>query len=156
MVRNKEMFYTEVRKNAIQMKEEGDGSDANIELKKAALLLTELFSTVNKEGLFALEEAAAGIEASEIREGMELKRMITMVVNGTDPEMLEDICLKSYYSRDYSGLNGYLYLIYLDAILEIQAGVSPMIFEENLKSYMPPEVIEEMDKQREERKRKGS
>ena len=78
--------------------------------------------------------------------GEELSRIIHFVVDGMDQENIEDICFKRYYSWSYSGLEGFLYLLYFDVALEIQAGVSHQCMEEGIRSLMPDEVNKEIDK----------
>ena len=76
--------------------------------------------------------------------GKELSSMIGLLVDGAEPEILEDIFMKRYYSRNYCGLEGFLYLFYLDSILYMLSTPHPWDYEENIKSYMPIEIGDEI------------
>lgn len=147
MVKNKNIFYQEIRKNAMLVKDEIK-KDANIVciLVKAFEALLWLEDITRKEGLLALEEAREDEKIASLVFGEELSRIIHFVVDGMDQENIEDICFKRYYSWSYSGLEGFLYLLYFDVALEIQVGVSHQCMEEGIRSLMPDEVNKEIDK----------
>ena len=48
---------------------------------------------------------------------------------GTDCEIVEDISLKRYFAKNYSRLEGLLYLVYLDGIFGIKTGESLWLFQ---------------------------
>ena len=104
MVKNKDIFYQEIRKNAMLVKDEIK-KDANIvcALVKAFETLLWLEDITRKEGILALDEAREDERIAGLVFGEELLRIIHFVVNGTDRENIEDICLKRYYSWNYSG-----------------------------------------------------
>lgn len=147
MVKNKDIFYQEIRKNAMLVKDEIK-KDANIvcALVKAFETLLWLEDITRKEGILALDEVREDERIAGLVFGKELLRIIHFVVNGTERENIEDICLKRYYSWNYSGLEGFLYLLYLDVALEIQEGISHQCMEEGIRSLMPDEVNKEIDK----------
>ncbi len=67
-----------------------------------------------------------------------------LVVDGTEPDAVEDIALKRYFAREYKGLESFLYLLYLDGMLNIQAGENPYVFREKIFSVMPEQVNEKL------------
>ncbi|MCR5054294.1 MAG: hypothetical protein K6A69_05570 [Lachnospiraceae bacterium] len=147
MAKNNGVFYQEIRSNSKAVQELMDKEDAVLAcMSDAAQTLIWLSEQARKEGLLWLEEAASGERVSKLVLGYELKRMIDLVVDGTDPEIVEDISMKRYFSRNYNGLEGFLYLIYLDGALNIQAGETPWVFRKSVLSFMPDQVGAEMDR----------
>ena len=97
--------------------------------------IMELCQIARREGLLALEEATQNIPLESEEEA--LKQLITLVVDGTDTDMICGIGWARYYAglwQDYKALR---YVIYLEGALSIQAGDNPRILEEKLKSMLP-------------------
>ncbi len=97
-------------------------------------------------------EAAPKKSISDLILGNELKRMVMLVVDGTDMETVEDISMKRYFTRNYSGIEGFLFLFYLDGTLSIQAGETPYVFREQIYGIMPDQVNQELSKILEEKR----
>ncbi|MCR5650707.1 MAG: hypothetical protein K6F86_05940 [Lachnospiraceae bacterium] len=145
MMENKALFYNELKNNLDQVREQllENSIDPNC-LKDACLAVWELFYLSRKEGTLSLEAVREKESIKNLICGKELSSMIDLLVNGADPEVIEDIFLKRYYSRNYCGLEGFLYLFYLDSILYIQSTPHSWDYEENIKSYMPIEIGDEI------------
>ncbi|MCR5452880.1 MAG: hypothetical protein K6F00_09655, partial [Lachnospiraceae bacterium] len=118
MIENKALFYNELKNNLDQVREQllENSIDPNC-LKDACLSVWELFYLSRKKGTLSLEAVREKESIGNLICGKELSSMIDLLVNGADPEVIEDIFLKRYYSRNYCGLEGFLYLFYLDSIL---------------------------------------
>ncbi len=145
MVKNKEIFYKELRNSINRMREQSNNTMDTIQiLTKSSVIALHFLCYARKEGLLFLEEAARIEKVEEHLLGNELLRMIDLVINGTDPEIIEDVCMKRYYANDYSALESFVFLFYMDAMLDLQAGLSPVIVEESIKSYMPDQVVEQL------------
>ena len=153
MTNNKDIFYQELRKNAGEVQKRLTSEESLVsKLTDAAAALIWLSEIARKEGLLAIEEAAEGELDSEedanrvsaLILGDELRHMVVLVVDGTEPDAVEDIALKRYFARDYKGLEGFLYLIYLDGVLNIQAGENPLVFREKIFGVMPEQVNEKL------------
>jgi len=122
--------------------------------KEAMLLETmkeiiELSKIARLEGLLALEEAVENIVADSPKE--ELKQLITLLVDGTDPDVLNGIGMARYYSNLYTDYQALKYLMYLEGALSIQAGDNPRILEEKLKVMLPPNMYLNYVKEQEQR-----
>lgn len=118
-------------------------SDCEIKQNETMLLETvykimELGLLARKEGLLALEEAVNDISLESQEE--ELQQLITLLVDGTEPDILEGIGWSRYYSRLYHDYQALKYFIYLEGTLSIQAGDNPRILEEKLKAMLPREL----------------
>ncbi len=144
---NNDIFLHELREKSIQVQKlmQNDGEVVS-KLCDASETLVWLSEQARKEGLLWLEEASRGERVAGLVLGDELKYLILLIVDGTDPEIVEDISFKRYFSRNYNGMEGFLYLVYLDRVLGIQAGEPPYIFGQNILSFMPDQVRGEMDK----------
>ncbi|MCR5627720.1 MAG: hypothetical protein K6F99_10400 [Lachnospiraceae bacterium] len=138
-MRNNELFYREIRENSILIKDGLKEEDLE-NLVNACSCLFRLSHIARKEGLLALEEEADEKKLGNLIFYNELIRMIKLVVDGTDPFLIEDSCLKRYFSRNYTGVEGLIFLVYMDGLLQIQEGMSLYMLEENIRSYMPEEV----------------
>ncbi len=148
MMQNVNCFYQEIRNNSIFVKEE-IGRNPESVVKPLAEVCSEIIRLSNiarKEGLLSLEEAVMDENMPEIILKEELKKMVLLVVDGTDPEIVADICMKRYFANNYSGLKGLTFLVLMDGALDIQAGWVPRIVESNIRSYMPEEVNKELDR----------
>lgn len=151
MVRNMDIIYQEVRENALEVNKRAKSEDSlRYALTECATALLWLADVARKEGLLALEEAAESERVAGLILGSELAHMMALVVDGTDPKEVERISLKGYFSRGYEKLEGFVYLLYMDTVLEIQAGENPFVIYENIRSFMPDEVITELDRLQEE------
>ena len=148
-VQNKELFYQEMRNNSRQVRARSrfdkTVTDILLHLMKELCYLSD---TARKEGLLDLEAAAKKDSVRGMLLGSELEKMIYMVCDGTDPELLENILMKKYYAADYSGLEGFIYLVCMDAMLDIQCGVHPWCFEWSLTACMPDEVIQKWEEEK--------
>ncbi|MBR1854716.1 MAG: hypothetical protein IJ794_16480 [Lachnospiraceae bacterium] len=63
--------------------------------------------------------------------------MVRLVVDGTDPEVIEKICMAEYFSAGFVGYEGVRYLFFYAAAIEIQNGTHPMVMEEILTAMLP-------------------
>ncbi len=145
MIENKTLFYHELKTNLEQVKEQLLEKSIGPEcLKDACLTVWELFYLSRKKGTLSLEAVREKDSIRNLICGKELSSMIGLLVDGAEPEIIEDIFLKRYYSRNYCGLEGFLYLFYLDSILYILSTPHSWDYEENIKSYMPIEIGDEI------------
>ena len=110
--------------------------------------MCELASIARKEGLLDLEMAAC--ELGEIDNNDYLKSIILLIVDGTDPELVEELGTTKYFAVDVAGFDALQYLIMLAGSLAIQAGENPRIIEERLLSLVPIDVVTEYKQKQEE------
>ncbi len=112
-------------------------------------LLIDYSDIARKEGLLSLEEAVGDltIQNYEI-----MKDMILLVVDGTEPELVEDISSIRYFSEGFDGFDALQYLLILIGVLAIQSGENPRIIEEKLKVILPRGIREEYIKQEKAKK----
>ncbi len=148
MMHNANCFYQEIRNNSILVKEE-IGRDPESVVKPLAAVcreITRLSNIARTEGLLSLVEAVMDENIPEIILKEELKKMVMLVVDGTDPEIVTDICMKRYFANNYTGLKGLSFLVLICGALDIQAGENPQIIESDIRSCMPEEVNKELDR----------
>ncbi|MBR4027048.1 MAG: hypothetical protein IKJ01_05760 [Lachnospiraceae bacterium] len=131
----------ELRKIHSEIQEKNAVSDPmDIQNKETILYETvkkivELAYIARREGLLALEDAVWDIALESAEEV--LKHLIIMVVDGTEPQIVEEIGLSRYYAHLYTDYEALRYLMYLEGALSIQAGENPRILEERLKVMLP-------------------
>lgn len=110
--------------------------------------LCELTYICRKEGLLALEEAVYDVD--DIYNGRYLKSMIMLIVDGTEPELVEEISTARFFSTNLSGYDALHYIVMMFGCLAIQAGENPRIIKEKLLSLIPYEAVDiYMQKQKE-------
>ena len=112
--------------------------------------ITELSQLARREGLLALEDAVWNIPLESEEE--ELRQLIMLLVDGTEPTLLEGIGMARYYTSlhtDYRALKSFLYL---EGVLSIQEGENPRILEEKLKVMLPSHLYIQYSKKVEEKK----
>lgn len=134
------VFYEELRKvnQAIQEKNltEKEKEVQPRELLECGLSIIQLSTVARKEGLLALEDAYTSLDDSKEFHKF-LKLFGELIVDGTDPELIESIGYNTYFSElleDYPALE---FLIVLNGMLAIQAGENPRVIEAKIKSMLP-------------------
>ena len=148
----KEIVYQELRNcnrtiNQIKdTKRREAGSNLLLETFEKMMELTNIS---RKEGLLSLEETCNKLE--DIGSNIYLKTMIMLVVDGTDPELVEQLCLSRYFSLNLDGYEGLQYLVMMIGCLAIQAGENPRIIEEKLRAMIPEGVADALQKKHSKR-----
>lgn len=153
----KEIFFAEMKKSidgirSLYPKDIGPDNvhpltDMDQMLFHTLAVLIDCGNVARSKGLLSLEEEYC---LSDLLDGFSgakyLKYMITLIVDGTNPDYIRKFC---YYRLCSSNLEDYgklQYLIMLEGILCIQAGDNPRIIEETLKYMLPEELLDEYEK----------
>jgi hypothetical protein len=150
---NSEILYSEVRAANMAVKEieAADSARAKAGTKMlfdAVKMMEELSCAARKEGLLYLEEATCDMDKSGAN-GY-LSQMILLIVDGTEPEIVEEIGTAKYFASCVSGYEALLLIAYVWGALSIQAGANPRVLEQQLLSIMPESVCAAYEKKREE------
>ena len=126
-------------------------------IKDAYERVMKLEHIARREGLLALEYEAEFMP-KETHLCNQLIEMIELVVDGTDPQFLEEfLTIKFFATYSYSGIDALIYYLYARSMLMLQAGMSPKLIEELFNAVIPEEVLtfkQERMKAEEQRKRK--
>ena len=94
-----------------------------------------------REGLLALEYEAEFIP-KETPLCNQLTKMIELVVDGTDSQVIEELMtIKFFAVHNFTGIDAILYFLYARSMLMIQAGISPRLIEELFNAMIPNEVL---------------
>lgn len=134
----------ELRKIHSEIRNKVEGGDSTNHQEKESMLweavkrMVELSNLARLEGLLALEEAVKDIPLESREE--ELRQLIVLLVDGTEPAIIEGIGLSRYYAHLYTDYEALRYFIYLEGALSIQAGDSPRVLEEKLKVMLPKDM----------------
>lgn len=99
--------------------------------------------TARKEGLLELEEIATRLDMNDDTQSFFFK-IITLVVDGTEPTNVLKIAANRYVTMNPQGFQGLMYLMYIEGGLMIQAGENLFIIKEMLKSMLPKVVTDEL------------
>ena len=151
-MKNLSIFLEEYHKNISLMRQDvSANAQIRTNIKNAVGELLRLAEISRHEGLMDLDYELENMDGSLLLKE-ELGKIITLIVNGTVSDMIEEISLKRYYSRAYSGTEAVIFLLYLDICLEIQRGEHPLLMEENIRAILPEELKPEIDAAVAERK----
>lgn len=110
-------------------------------LEDAYKRVMKLEHIARREGLLALEYEAEFM-SKEIPLCNQITEMIELVVDGTDPQIFEELLtIKFFAVHNYTGIEALLYFLYARSMLMIQAGMSPRLIEEFFNVVIPDEVL---------------
>lgn len=146
----KEIILREIRDNNRIYSKNSDELNKTME---GNLLLETLetlcnFTDVAKHtGLLGLEEAAENLE--DLKNGKYLKEIALLIVDGTDPEILEEIMITKYFSLGLSGYEAIQFLMMLYGCLAMQAGEHKIRIVKRLLAMLPEELADEYIKNEE-------
>lgn len=139
----RDIIFQEIRecnRTISQITDVNEKENGNQKLVAIVEKMCELVDIGRKEGLLALEDAANDTE--DVFNGKYLKSMLLLIVDGTAPEVLEEICTAKYFSANLTGYEALHYLIMMFGSLALQQGEQPRIIEEKLLSLIPDEAVE--------------
>lgn len=123
----------------VNIKEVAEANKEKIE--DAYKRVMKLEHIARREGLLALEYEAEFIP-KETPLCNEITEMIEMVVDGTEPNIFEElITIKFFAVHNYTEIDALLYYFYARSILMIQAGMSPWMIEELFNTVIPNAVL---------------
>ncbi len=110
----KDFFYTELRNRICEIRTKGFGEEAET-LTQLIGLIERLSNIARKDGLLYLEEEVSELEESTVNKY--LKQLMGHVIDGTDPEILEEIGMARYFASPHNDYMALAYLIALDGTL---------------------------------------
>ncbi len=144
-----ELFYTELRIRSKEMRSRGialPGTNQYQELFKGIDTILEMSSVARREGCLALEEtdlSCGKYPRGKYPLGKYLAKLISLIVDGTQPEQVEEIGMALYYSAHFNARQGLLYLIYLYGVLSIQRDENQWVIQERLLAMLPDKAVKE-------------
>jgi hypothetical protein len=123
--------------------------------KKSLLYAVEEVMRLRKigstEGLLALDEAGKALKEDEDHPGCRhLQRMMQLVVDGVDPDLVEEISLARYFVSGVRKYEAVQYMVFLTGALSIQAGDMEHIAEAKMLALVPNAVENEYLARKEE------
>lgn len=139
------IIYTELREKAReiqlleQKREAVENEKAREQVAMALETMVGLSGSAVKEGLLALEMGAETL-AEQLIYKEHLKALVFLVVDGTDPSLIEEISLEKYFARDMRDYEGLTYLIFLKGILAIQQGENTLSLKQKLEAMLTEEI----------------
>lgn len=92
--------------------------------------IAELARTARENGLLALDDVCAELQPGLLRLGVRL------VVDGTEPEMVEEALRIALHAGGYEGVELVRRLVIVDGVLGIQAGANPTLVSTILSAYL--------------------
>lgn len=110
-------------------------------IKDAYKRVMKLEHIARREGVLVLEYEAE-LMSKDVPLCNQLIEMIELVVDGTEPQILEELMtIKFFAAYNYSGIDALLYYLYARSMLMIQAGMPPILIEELFNAVLPDEIL---------------
>ena len=142
------MILYEIRKSIEEIERlnpTAENEDSEINGSEQMLLdtvrkLINLSVIARKEGLLELEEEAGKLPDTEGYHT--LKMLIDLIVDGNDPELIEDMGLLMYFSSGISDYRALQHLIMMIGMRDIQVGENPRIFEKKIILALPKKLAD--------------
>ena len=119
---------------------DGDQSEQEQLLVDTVRKLIDLSYVARKEGLLALEEKAGVLPDTNGYDT--LKMLLMLIVDGTDPDLVEEMALMKYFASGVKGYRALQHLIMMIGVADIQAGANPRVFEEKIILALPKHLAE--------------
>lgn len=148
----KDIFYVELREKIKEIEairheqSQTESTQCDNNLLSVMNLLMDLSNVSRREGLLALEDAINNF--AHVHGAKYFTAMILQVVDGMEPETVEDINLTRYFSGNLKADEGLVFLMYLKGVLSIQSGESPRILEQRLKAMVSQNVADAYEEQK--------
>ena len=143
----RDIILNEIRKTMLEIRvKEGSLEGAPLTDQEQMLLdtankLIELSDIARKEGLLALEEAAGKLAHTEADDT--LRMLLMLVVDGTDPDLVEEMALIRYFALASSGYESLQCLMQITGVIDIQAGTNPRVLQQKIWLMLPGRVSNE-------------
>ena len=148
----RDVFFTELKKSIEEIRK-SESARSQKDLTEGCDLLIgtvdrmcELSLLARKGGLIALEEVTQKLD--DFPGGKHLKQMLLGVVDGIDPDLLEEMMFMRYCTASLCDYEALQYLIVMYGTLSIQSGMNPRVLEEALICLLPEEVAEEYEERK--------
>ncbi len=143
----RDFFYTEMKKQMEEIRRIRSEDASEISTDGDAMLIDtvdkilELSEMARNRGLLELERCISEIEGFPGRKY--LKSMFAFILDGVDPELLEEMLLARYISSDLRNYRALQYIIMVRGVSGIQSGLHPRVLAEMLLYMLPEETAEE-------------
>lgn len=108
--------------------------DMASEIKNIIEEILSISIAARNDGLLAIEEIADKCDDKY------LSKMLMLVVDGIDSDLLRIILENKYFSEDRHAVDAMKRLMQMEGILMVQSGENPIIIEEILRSMLKDEI----------------
>lgn len=105
---------------------------------ECAWKIIELSNIARKEGLLLLEDVDIDMGCKQC--SLALKNICTLIVEGTEPEVVERNAMMRYFSAEHDSYQGLVHIMLIYGMLGIQAGENPRLIMDMLQSMVPDDV----------------
>lgn len=105
---------------------------------ECAWKIIELSNIARKEGILSLEDVDIDMGCKQC--SLALKNICTLIVEGTEPEVVERNAMMRYFSAEHDSYQGLVHIMLIYGMLGIQAGENPRLIMDMLQSMVPDDV----------------
>lgn len=137
-----QIFFMELKNKCNEIKNDANNQEKINQVIKTYDTVINFSNLARQEGLLALEEEAAKLDKSSNSEpDLFFKFMIMMVVDGTEPTLVEEAGMNRCIAFNLPSYDGLMNLIYLKGALMIQVGSNPAVIKYFLQTMMPLNIL---------------
>ncbi len=141
-----QMFFMELKNKCNEIKSDANNQEKINHVIRAYDTILHFSNAARQEGLLALEEKAAKLDKNINNEpDLFFKFLIMMVVDGTEPALIEEAGMNRCIAFNLPSYNGLIRLMYLKGALMIQAGNNPAAIRCFLKTMMPLNILKVLE-----------
>ncbi len=136
-----DLYFEKLRSYYLDTKLEEDNTDKIDEMLRLYGLVVELGKISRTKGILDLEDTAKDLDDNNACESY-LKKIIMLIVDGTDPENVEEVGMTSVISGDFDSFDSIICLMCLRGALLIQEGQNPYAIGNILRALFPKFVLQ--------------
>lgn len=136
-----EFGFNELKNICAEINADEDNHEMADKVADTVFRLIEYLNISRREGLLMLEDEAENLDLRDESQAF-FRKMIMLIVDGTDPKTVEAIGVNSYISGNCHSYLGLICFICIQGSLMIQAGEAPNVFREVLISMLPKSILE--------------
>lgn len=115
------------------------GEDERREIVPVIDTIVQLAEQARRDGLLSLEEAIDDIDHYFLRRGL------TLVVDGIEPEIIREALSRLLFSERRKEKEVLKRMIMLEGVMAIQAGMNPTVMRFSLSAFLGEGLAEEQD-----------
>lgn len=135
----RDILFNEIRKSNREIENVIDEikEEENKKLICQIEAMCNLYRFADAEGLLFVEEE---VKKEKYKDFNGMEDLISLIIEGVDPDIVEEIGIASLFSLNYSGYEAIGFIITLLSVLSIQRGENRRAMEERLVSILPKEA----------------
>ena len=138
------VLLNELREIGRQLRSSGEIASPEVKKKTDCAINTvlALSKTARRDGLSGLEEQMDKLgKDSYVPYLQHCKKILSLMTDGVNQDAIRDIMEQRFFVNELCGVEGLIFLMYMEGLLGIWNGENPRLIEERMKNLMPRELL---------------